>query len=604
LPDFGFKSTKITVQRSGANLNAVVFDHYAPGEGRTDRTTTYTLSGGGVSAPPDPGGPVLWFEVGALNPTPAGTRQARLGITTKPDFDRLYQALTDKNLQSRLEIRCFATAGRRTWRQVFIRDPDSRTELLLTDFVHTAASPQVAAAANTRKIILSQDAVKLQPNFSAAELNRNPAPLRMQMQMVRPAFALAQPALAFNRAALSTASATKVNPGIGEALRAERITERVDEPVRHVEVNPAARQETSQFATLVSRSDIFLQAKQGAAVPAVPVRAVVDQSGQPALMQIAVETGQQISPFWFLVDTNAYMFDIPGDMRPTANHVLIPMQVRDSNGKTGMFYQDSGFADQFYFQPELFLVPRLDTPPYLPDLRVVFFDLITADGDPAAGDGTLHYKVQIAYRVVPYIDPVLLELAQQQAPAVKARFQALAPEHSALKLSVPEDETNGALTDVPRPAAEVRFDQGIVDQMELTRTEFERVFSFFQSPAGIGIEGSVDATLPGSLNAHVPVRLSLKQNPGNPFNTSYLGPQENGLHRVQIKQNFFDKKPAPPPPADDKTKDFLSSDQQIYYMKTDMSYESMHFGYTETIQNIVEWPVNPQGTLQTSRRSD
>ena len=66
-----------------------------------------------------------------------------------------------------------------------------------------------------------------------------------------------------------------------------------------------------------------------------------------------------------------------------------------------------------------------------------------------------------------------------------------------------------------------------------------------------------------------------------------------------IKEQFFDKKPAPPPPADDKTKDFVDSDQDIYYMKSDLSFESMHFGYTETLQSIVEWTANPQGTLQT-----
>src|SRR6185437_13572775 len=41
------------------------------------------------------------------------------------------------------------------------------------------------------------------------------------------------------------------------------------------------------------------------------------------------------------------------------------------------------------------------------------------------------------------------------------------------------------------------------------------------------------------------------------------------------------------------------SDQDIYYMKTDLNYEPMHFGYNETLQSIVEWSANPQGTLQT-----
>ncbi len=67
----------------------------------------------------------------------------------------------------------------------------------------------------------------------------------------------------------------------------------------------------------------------------------------------------------------------------------------------------------------------------------------------------------------------------------------------------------------------------------------------------------------------------------------------------QIKQQFFDKKPAPPPPAEDKTAEFIDSEQDIYYMKSDLNYESMHFEFTQEIQNIVEWPVNPQGTMQT-----
>ena len=57
---------------------------------------------------------MLWIEVGALNSTGNGARQARLPISSKPDFDRIYQILTDNNFASRLEIRCFATAGRRT----------------------------------------------------------------------------------------------------------------------------------------------------------------------------------------------------------------------------------------------------------------------------------------------------------------------------------------------------------------------------------------------------------------------------------------------------------------------------------------------------------
>src|SRR5262249_4456148 len=52
---------------------------------------------------------VMRFEVGALNPI-EGVRRGRLAISDKRDFDRLFQVMTDSNLNSSLEIRCFARA--------------------------------------------------------------------------------------------------------------------------------------------------------------------------------------------------------------------------------------------------------------------------------------------------------------------------------------------------------------------------------------------------------------------------------------------------------------------------------------------------------------
>jgi hypothetical protein len=42
--DFGFKTTRITVQRVGDQLQATVFDDYTEADGRTDRTSTYTMN--------------------------------------------------------------------------------------------------------------------------------------------------------------------------------------------------------------------------------------------------------------------------------------------------------------------------------------------------------------------------------------------------------------------------------------------------------------------------------------------------------------------------------------------------------------------------------
>lgn len=65
-----------------------------------------------------------------------------------------------------------------------------------------------------------------------------------------------------------------------------------------------------------------------------------------------------------------------------------------------------------------------------------------------------------------------------------------------------------------------------------------------------------------------------------------------------IKDKFYEKKEAPPPP-DDGTKDFLSADRDIYYLKTELDFTSVSINYNEEMTAIVEWPCNPQGTMQT-----
>lgn len=74
----------------------------------------------------------------------------------------------------------------------------------------------------------------------------------------------------------------------------------------------------------------------------------------------------------------------------------------------------------------------------------------------------------------------------------------------------------------------------------------------------------------------------------------------DALKTVQdlIKDRMFEKRPAPPAPADDKTKDFVGRESDVYYLKTTYDQASMHIGYTEELQSVKAWPANPQGTLQ------
>lgn len=584
--NFSFKTTTITVTRTGDQLKAVIFDHYAPGDGRADRNEQDVLSGGGEPVVPQQNAPTLWIEVGALAAGAPGVRTARLPINTKPDFDRLYEIMTDATFKGRLEVHCFATAGRRTWRQVVLSSVDMTQQssalqknVLFTDLVSKQSTSVVVpngTGVNSRKITLAaspvsrltkDESVKI-ANTPATELIQNPAgisPAALNnfhanlnvLAQVSPSFA-ASPAIAphLTAAALSVAQAPQLarfnSQVLASSLTAKTVsfqpvatTVKPNVPIASATIaNIALRQTVAQplldraFARplpeIIRNSDILVRVGQ---VPtkAAPVRAVIDGDGEPALMRIPVETVQTIDPFCFLVATNGYMFDTGG--KTTDHSILIPMEVRDGSGQVvGVFYQDSAYNDRFYYQPQEFRLPRIDIPPYLPDMRILFVDLVTQEGD--SGDATLSYKVHLAYRALPYIDPLLLDLAQQQAPNVQAQFNALSPVTTQLSLRVPEDETQGVLSDLPRPDVQVRFDQGIIDEIELSRTEFERIFTFFQSPSGIGIEGAVQTALLGNLNTSIPVRLSLKQNTGAVFGHTFLGPVGVATYRVRLKNRI------------------------------------------------------------------
>jgi hypothetical protein len=524
--DFGFKTTRITARRVGNLLKAIVFDHYAPNDGRTDHTNEYSLSGGGQQGGgANDAGSVLRVEVGALEPVGSGVRRARLAISSKPDFDRLYQVMTDSSFGCQLEIHCFAAAARRTWRQLVLGTISfaaqtvalKEKKVLFTEVLgprSSAPAQEVETPGNTRKVIVANRAIEPMRSTDAIKFVQVP-----DINLVRGMHpAVAAPRLM--RVAVPGAAATSV-------LERSAVQEMAVQPV-------LARAYARPLPEVIQASDISTKVGQ-VRVKAAPVKAIVDEDGQPALLRIPIEAVQQIDPFWFLVATNAYMFDIPGDMLPTGHHILIPIEVLDGSGQVlAVFYQDSAYADRFYYQPQEFRVPRTDAPPYLPDLRILFIDLVTQSNDGNDDEAILNYKVRIAYRLLPHIDPLLLDLAQQQVPDVEAKFSALAPESASLSLKVPEDETGGVLTDVPRPAVEVHFDQGVVDEIELSRTEFERIFAFFQSPSGVGIDGAVHAGLLGNLTTSVPVRLSLKQNAGVFFGHTFLGPLGNGIYRVRL----------------------------------------------------------------------
>lgn len=540
--------------------------------------------------------PAMWIEVGPLTRPHHhcgyhhrygwGVLRAVLPISDKRDFDRLYQVMTDTGFNARLEIHCFSDALRRTWRQVVIGRPDLDTQKLVLNqkqvlFTNLLPSkvlqqPMAVAAsnANNRTVKLDQppqkriglnealqltnaDLMELARKAADPQATKGPAEIHISAELdslrrlspklsdlttgertltvVPPvAHPVASP-MSTSLHSISTATRIAVSPAPTATPAAPALTTISTHVLNEILLQPTLMHAFSRpISESLADSDIHTTVSNLSS-KAVPLSAYIDSHGSPALIRISVETPEAIAPFSFAVDTNAYMFDIPDDMRPGSNHILIRMEVRDGSGQVrGVFFQDSAFTNQFYYQPQEFRLPRLSSPPFLPDLRIVFFDLV-AQTEAGGGDqAVLNYKVQLAYRATPYIDPVLLDLVQQQVPEVQARFNALAPENTTFSLRLPADESGGALTDVPRPGVEVRFDQGIVDQIELSRTEFERIFAFFQSPSGVGLDGEVEAALLGSLTTRVPVHLSLKEFAGSVLSHTYLGPVDGGLHRVRL----------------------------------------------------------------------
>ncbi len=511
--EFGFKQTRIVLKRRNNLMSAELTHTFAANDGRPNRVEKETLAGGNLATDTEDDRPVLWIEVGALEPVGNGVRRAHLPISDRRDFERLYQVLSDGSFNSRLVIRCFATMGRRTWRQVVLDrfDVASLQASLNWERIRPRGLPDAAAALNP---------------LSATN------PKISKLQVVNPVLAANLHVTQLNKTTLFQSPSDKVT--LNKIIPTESF------------VNPTLDlQKTRPWAKIFEHSDLHVRVNNQDQY-VLPVKAVLADDGYPQLMQIQVESGQAIAPFWFSLDRDSYVFDLPGDMDPNANHILIPFHVKNGTGQViGLFYQDSAYTDQIYYQPQEFRVPRLDTPPYLPDMRIAFLNLVTLDGnatDTATGTATatansqpeLHYKAMLGYRAVPHIDPLLLDLAQQQMPDIKARFNALAPANTHLSLLLQKDEASVELSPVERPDVDVRFDQGLVDTIELSQSEFERIFALFQSASGIGVEGSVTAALLGDLTAHVPVLLSLKQTTGDLFSHTYLGPQGNGLHRVRL----------------------------------------------------------------------
>lgn len=490
----GFKDAHVTVRRAGELLHATVFSDYADTDTRSDRTDEYILRNTTPAPEPVTENPTFRIDIGTLEKVSATVRRCRLAIHSKEEYDRLLQIMTDPGHNAQLEVECQAQMGLRTWRQIFTGNVFEYTQKKSLSVVHV----------NPAALKARPDA----PNEDGGETDPRP--------VFRPFRPVNRP---------HHLGGHRVSP---VAFRHDRPTETVTREAAPVEATPSP---------MLAR-DVFRVAKDmDREIPGrvhhpverptkVPTRVVVDRRGQPVITRHTVSTVQTIRPFWFNLETHAYIFDVPET--PTTRHVLLRRDVFVGD-QAATFYQDSILREQVYYEPQAFGLARINASPYSPDLVFAFSDVSEGgEGD----DVTIDYRVQLGYRVQADVDQRFLAQARLEfEPGVT--FTALTPNEAALTMRLPSDEDETWIP-VPRSEAEISFDEGILDEIELTSRQFQKVFSAFQAASSVGMEGTVQATLLDGTRIDIPVQVSLKDNIGTPFDASTVPTDVPGQYQINL----------------------------------------------------------------------
>ena len=447
----------------------------------------------------------LSIPLGAVNRVDGETAQLVLDLNTKAEFDQLWSAMTEPAAKGRLELRCFATIGRRTWRQVIPDDFGVEDQVHLLD----------------RGVLLTR---MVKPEEWRRERPSRDRPLphwhrRNLARRVR-----TQPFTTLSR------NAAAVHLGTVHALNTAVLMRGLNAPMRHLMEAPRALTPafSREMLTEVFRPDLS-EALQVSDMlvgerHVLPINAIIDRMGRPALIRTQAEALQTI-PFGFDVDVNAYMFDVPGDLRPNMTRVLLRAEFDAGEGRPPVvYYQDSAFPNRYYYEPQEFRIPRREEAPFLPAVSIAFFDVVEATD---ANENSILYRAHLAYRAVPYLDRAVLARLKRFLGA-GAVLSALIPEQATLKMRLPDD-AGTAFAESARSGATISLDDGVIDEVQLTPEALAAVITALQTG---GLDGLVTASLPGAANTSIPVRLSLHDASGVLLDRTFRGPV--GADRVRV----------------------------------------------------------------------
>lgn len=496
--------------------------------------------------------PSIWVELGALEVTDDPlVRRCRLAIHTKPDFDRLFQAMTDSTFGAVLEVRCFAEVGYRTYRQIVVRDSSE----ILSGVVRRPNAAGQRAVPHTR-LMVATAAVQpllggsgmidpaavtaLPPLDRLARLPIPAQPITAPISRMPPQDTVIARPLPVEVAARPLPPASeRVTPVL---VRREGIGDTA--PIKAEQLKP-----TPAVAELLRRTDLRIPIDVGDRLdlpgdvwdqpgiedkptrptrPAIPVGAICEEDGEPALVEIEVQVSQRIA-FHFPLDANRGMFDLP--QGGTTVHRLLKSTVQLGDEQLEV-YQDMGLPGQFYYEPQEFRLARTarlpDRPEYYPHLVAAVVPLVSGEGG-----AEVLYRVQLAYEALPYVEQRLLDAAREQLAGgdAQAGFTPIVPRTARLTLQVPSD--GGDFVELLREGVAVDFAAGLSDSLTLTESQFRTIFT---SVASGGVHGTVQVELIDGRVETVPLRLSFAETAGALFADTFNGPAgQPGVFRVTLQ---------------------------------------------------------------------
>lgn len=471
--------------------------------------------------------PLIWIPLEPPQPVSVTVRRSTTLIRDREAYARLLTVMADPVHAARLELTCVAQVAQRSLRQVFVGS------LKTEDFIK--------ATGKKAFVVEKTDATKIR-KILAERMVENPADVatdRISFEIKKPAAsqpatiapAALQPGAALRLRGGVTGAASGFRPRAGlvaargaaavtaerrsaaslrEALSAAaaRIREAREAAAAASAVSGAARA-TRNGATALKFDEI---AKAAILDRKLPRHVLVEPTGEPVLTRRRDTAVQVVAPFSFDRAQNPQMFDMPPEN--PQGLVLLRHEVT-AGARRATIYQEGIDGQQFYYEPEEFRLARDDSAPFAPALLFHLAEEVDAE-DETEGD-EVRFSVVLTYYAAPYLNPALLAAARAEF-GPDARFAPINPTIRALTIELPGEGGTAALT--LREDAVVDFSDGIRDVVQFGEDDYLRFTRALQTASGVGLEGHVEATLLDGSTTTVPVRISLRDTVGAPFDSA------------------------------------------------------------------------------------